>query len=103
MGEVTINQKACVEQFSFYCLHPLLTEFFVPSLEDVVLKALPTLFPHLVGTTNNTRVEFYKKFQREADEYDRDFVKKCGGDLDTTLIYVRFPSPGLSVLMVLLM
>ena len=67
-----------------------------------MLKALPTLFPHLVGTTNNARVEFYNKFQREADEYDRDFVKKCGGDLDTTLIFVGFfPDPSIFVPMLM--
>ena len=51
-------------------------------------KALPSLFPDLLGTTNNARVEFYDKFQHEADDYDRDFMKKYGEDLDTTLIFV---------------
>ena len=53
-------------------------------------KALPTLFPHLLRTTNSAPIEFYGKFQREADEYDRDFVKKYSEDLDTTLIFVGF-------------
>ena len=55
-----------------------------------MIKALPTLFPHLIGTANNARVEFYDKFQREADEYDRDFIKKYDEDLNTTLIFVGF-------------
>lgn len=54
-----------------------------------MLKALPTLFPHLLGNINNARMEFYDKFQREADEYDRDFMKKYDEDLNTTLIFVR--------------
>ena len=57
-----------------------------------MLKALATLFPHLLGTTNSAPVEFYDKFQREADEHDRDFMKKYGEDLDTTLIFVGFLS-----------
>ena len=55
-----------------------------------MLKALPTLFLHLLGTTSSAPVEFYDKFQREADEHDRDFMKKYGEDLDTTLIFVGF-------------
>ena len=55
-----------------------------------MLKALPTLFPNLLGATRNARIEFFDKFQREADEYDGDFTTKYGGDLDTTLIFVRF-------------
>ncbi|KAF9649519.1 hypothetical protein BDM02DRAFT_3128351 [Thelephora ganbajun] len=66
MGETTIDPKA---------------------LEDAMLKALPTLFPHLLGTASNARVDFYDKFQREADEYDRDFMKKYEEDLNTTLIF----------------
>ena len=65
------------------------------SLEDAMRKALPSLFPNLLGTTSSARVEFYDKFQRVADEYDHDFIGKCGGDLDTTLIFVsvfyRYP------------
>ena len=53
-----------------------------------MLKALPSLFPNHVGTSSNARVEFYDKFQREADEYDHDFIKKYDEDLNTTLIFV---------------
>ena len=53
-----------------------------------MLKALPSLFPNLLGTASSGRVEFYDKFQREADEYDRDFMKKYDEDLNTTLIFV---------------
>ena len=58
-----------------------------------MLKALPSLFPNLLGTTAGARVEFYDKFQREADEHDRDFMKKYDEDLNTTLIFVSVLSP----------
>ena len=53
-----------------------------------MLKALPSLFPNLPGTASSARDEFYNKFQREADEYDRDFMKKYDEDLNITLIFV---------------
>lgn len=68
-----------------------------------MLKALPTLFPHLLGTTSGARVEFYDKFQREADEYDRDFMKKYDEDLNTTLIFVSFFSFPSTFLMMLIL
>jgi len=52
-----------------------------------MLKALPALFPSL-GTTNNPAAEFYNKFQRAADDHDRDFIKKYDEDLNSTLIFV---------------
>ena len=58
-----------------------------------MLKALPSLFPNLLGTTGGARHEFYDKFQREADEHDRDFLKKYGSDLETTLIFVSILPP----------
>jgi len=51
------------------------------------------LIPNLLGTACNARVEFYDKFQREADEYDSDFMKKYDEDLNTTLIFVSILSP----------
>jgi hypothetical protein len=68
--------------------HNLLIAILALSLEEAMLKALPTLFPHLLGTTSSPRAEFYDKFQREADRYDRDFVKRYEEDLNTTLIFV---------------
>jgi len=53
-----------------------------------MLKALPSLFPNLLGTASSSRAEFYDKFQREADEYDNDFMKKYDEDLNSTLIFV---------------
>jgi len=56
-----------------------------------MLKALPSLFPNLLGTASSARVEFYGKFQQEADEYDSDFMK-YDEDLNTTLIFVSIRS-----------
>jgi hypothetical protein len=57
-----------------------------------MLKALPSLFPnHLqAGAYSSSSAEFYDKFKREADDYDRDFMKKYDEDLNTTLIFVSF-------------
>ena len=60
----------------------------VGSLEGAMLKTLPPLFPNALGTASSARVEFYDKFQREADEYDRDFTRKCDEDLGATLTSV---------------
>ena len=51
-------------------------------------KTLPSLFPDLLGTTKNARVEFYDEYQREVDDYDREFMKKYNEDLNATLIFV---------------
>ena len=34
------------------------------------------------------RDKFYKHYHEEAGEYDKEFMKKYGEDLDTTLIFV---------------
>ena len=77
--------------------HRLLTAFRFSSLEDAMLEALPSLLPNLLGTSSSVRVEFHDEIQREADEYDRDLMKKCDEDLNTTLIFVSlclvFASP----------
>lgn len=39
-------------------------------------------------TEVDPRREFYNAFNREADEYDRDFHKKYHDDLNTSLIFV---------------
>lgn len=61
-------------------------------------KVLPSLFPNPPGTASSARIEFYDKFQRAADDYDRDFIKKYDEDMNTTLIFVStFPrTPRLS-------
>ena len=91
MGEPTVEIKeACVDRLPF-ASDSLLTAFLVASLKDAVNDALKNYFPRL-ESTSNVRVQFYNKFQREADEHDRDFLKKYSGDLDTTLIFVSILS-----------
>ena len=34
------------------------------------------------------RTRFYKIYRREAEEYDKEFMKKYDEDLNTTLIFV---------------
>ena len=47
--------------------------------------------------TDDPRVDFYTMYKREATKYDVDYVKKYDEDLNTTLIFVRRPSPLLSI------
>ncbi|KAF9782722.1 hypothetical protein BJ322DRAFT_166918 [Thelephora terrestris] len=75
MVEGTVNQKAHAEA----TIDP-------KSLEDAMHNALRNYFPSL-EPSSDARAEFYNKFKREADEYDNDFLKKHGGDLDITLIF----------------
>ena len=35
------------------------------------------------------RAEFYKQYHKEAEEYDKEFIKRHDEDLNTTLIFVR--------------
>ncbi|KAF9780460.1 hypothetical protein BJ322DRAFT_1011923, partial [Thelephora terrestris] len=42
-------------------------------------SALPTEGDH--------QARFYDTYHKVAEEYDKDFLKKYGGDLDTTLIF----------------
>ena len=37
------------------------------------------------------RAKFYEHYRKEADEYDKEFMKKYEEDLDTTLIFVCYP------------
>ena len=58
-----------------------------------MLKALSTPFPNLTAT-RNAGAEFYSKFQRAADDYDRPTIRKYDEDLNITLIFVSvFPYP----------
>ena len=36
------------------------------------------------------RSRFYEHYNKEAEEYDREFAKKYDEDLNTTLIFVSF-------------
>ena len=95
MGKATVNSKACVHRPPSFAFQNLVTTFFVFSTEDPVPKEVPPPSPNSSGTANNARAEFYDRFQRELDEYDRDFMKKYE-DLNATLIYVSFMSASTS-------
>jgi len=59
-----------------------------------MLKSLSSFFPSLHGSSNSARVEFYDKFKHEAEDHDKDFIKKYDDDLNITLIFVSaFFSP----------
>ena len=49
--------------------------------------ALRTFFQPI--KTNDPRLDFYTIYNREATEYDLDYVKKYDEDLNTTLIFVH--------------
>ena len=38
--------------------------------------------------TEDYQARFYETYRREAEEYDREFIKKYDEDLNTTLIFV---------------
>jgi len=65
-----------------------------------MLKTLTSLFSNHHGTASDPRADFYDKFQREAEEHDRDFLRKYDEDLNTTLIFVSisFTSTSIAVL-----
>ena len=44
-------------------------------------------------TNGDLRSRFYNEYRKEAEEYDREFVKKHDEDLNTTLIFVRSKTP----------
>ena len=44
----------------------------------------------LPSTKEDLRTKFYEKYRREAEEYDKDFIKKYDEDMNTTLIFVGF-------------
>jgi len=54
-----------------------------------MLSILSSFFPKPLGTSSSTRVKFYERFQFESNGCDREFMKKYGEDLNTTLIFVR--------------
>jgi len=39
----------------------------------------------------DARTRFYKIYRKEAEEYDKEFMKKYDEDLNTTLIFVSLP------------
>ena len=75
---------------------PLLSSKFradnhIPRLDDspnAQRLSLEKLLASIKPTETDPRRGFYNAFNREADEYDRDFHKKYHDDLNTSLIFV---------------
>jgi len=44
----------------------------------------------VLSTQEDHRAQFFEDYRKEADEYDREFMKKYDEDLNTTLIFVSF-------------
>ena len=44
-------------------------------------------------TEEDYKTKFYELYRREAEEYDREFIKRYDEDLNTTLIFVRVLRP----------
>jgi hypothetical protein len=56
-------------------------------LEKALHNALKSVLDG-AGPWANPRARFYKKFQREIEEYDQELEKKYDEDLNITLIFV---------------
>jgi len=56
------------------------------SIQDALRVFLPPI------KNDDTRLDFYTVYKKEATEYDTDYVKKYDEDLNTTLIFVRSPT-----------
>ena len=44
----------------------------------------------MLSTQEDHRARFFEDYRKEAEEYDREFMKKYDEDLNTTLIFVSF-------------
>jgi hypothetical protein len=85
MEKQTIGPTACV-QLPPSVFRPLLTPFFVSSLEEATVEApLPKNPP---GSVNNAHTRFYETFKRVTWQYDPDFVAKRHQELNSMLILV---------------
>ena len=62
---------------------------FSSSSNQNVAKAAYSQKPaDLSSAQEDPRSEFYGHYRKEAEEYDKEFMKKYEEDLDTTLIFV---------------
>jgi hypothetical protein len=87
MSEPIINSRAYVQLNTFRRLSAFVTPSFplVFSSEEVQPKVSAS---PLHGTARGACIEFYDKFQRQADEHDRDFAEKYERDLNTIMVFV---------------
>jgi hypothetical protein len=61
------------------------------SIQDALQDALRMYFQPI--KTNDPKLDFYTIYKRETMEYDTEYMQKYNEDLNTTLIFVRFPLP----------
>ena len=54
----------------------------------IVVKPLRSQKQESPPTQEDYRTKFYELYHREAEEYDREFIKRHDEDLNTTLIFV---------------
>jgi len=84
------NERSVIERND----KPLSSHFALASLYDAI-NSLRLAVEQLAGPPSKPREvdprrHFYKMFNQEADEYDKDFHKKYHDDLNTTLVFVSF-------------
>jgi len=58
-----------------------------------VSKPLCSQEKELTSAQEDPRAKFYDMYRTEAEEYDREFIKKYDEDLNTTLIFVSLVDP----------
>ena len=46
--------------------------------------------PRVASVQVDHRTQFFEDYRKEAEEYDREFMKKYDEDLNTTLIFVSY-------------
>ena len=51
----------------------------------------------ILSTQEDHRVRFFEEYRKEAEDYDKEFMKKYDEDLNTTLIFVSPISQWLAV------
>ena len=72
---------------------------FFSCLTRMSLRPSSSRKRNALSTQEDHRGRFYNDYHMEAEECDRDFIKKYDEDLDMTLIFVSsVRSPGLHVL-----
>jgi hypothetical protein len=94
--DTVLNQKKMYAPFSFLSSCRFLIFDVFSRLEDAVAAALAGFFlakpsKSVVTDVTDPRGDFFQVYKREAEEYDKDFIKKYDEDANTTLIFVRHP------------
>ena len=65
---------------------------FISGLARMTLRSPCSQKRNVVSTQEDPRGQFYEVYRKEAEEYDKEFMKKYDEDLNTTLIFVSFVS-----------